>query len=56
MSAYIAYKPTVGMPEARRTVISNIHSGGTPPVEAGAYIAELIHNMLEKKCSGIDLK
>ncbi|EKF1952650.1 TPA: ethanolamine ammonia-lyase subunit EutC [Listeria monocytogenes] len=56
MSAYIAYKPTIGMPEARRTVISNIHSGGTPPVEAGAYIAELIHNMLEKKCSGIDLK
>lgn len=28
MSAYIAYKPTVGMPEARRTVISNIHKGG----------------------------
>lgn len=56
MSAYIAYKPTVGMPEARRTVISNIHSGGTPAVEAGAYIAELIKNMLDKKKSGIDLK
>ena len=56
MSAYIAYKPTVGMPEARRTVISNIHSGGTPAVEAGAYIAELIHKMLEHKKSGIDLK
>ena len=25
MSAYIAYKATVGMPEARRTVVSNIH-------------------------------
>ncbi|WP_170923001.1 ethanolamine ammonia-lyase subunit EutC [Candidatus Enterococcus palustris] len=56
MSAYIAYKPTVGMPEARRTVISNIHKGGTPAVEAGAYIAELIHKMLEHKKSGIDLK
>ncbi|MFD1900063.1 ethanolamine ammonia-lyase subunit EutC [Enterococcus termitis] len=56
MSAYIAYKPTVGMPEARRTVISNIHKGGTPAVEAGAYIAELIHKMLEYKKSGIDLK
>ena len=56
MSAYIAYKPIVGMPEARRTVISNIHSGGTPAVEAGAYIAELIKNMLDKKKSGIDLK
>ena len=29
MSAYIAYKPKVGMPEAKRTVISNIHKGGT---------------------------
>lgn len=56
MSAYIAYKPTIGMPEARRTVISNIHKGGTPVVEAGAYIADVIKEMLEKKKSGIDLK
>ena len=56
MSAYIAYKPTVGMPEARRTVISNIHRGGTPAVEAGAYIAEIIKEMIDKKKSGIDLK
>ena len=42
MSAYIAYKATVNMPEARRTVISNIHKGGTTAVEAGAHIAELI--------------
>lgn len=56
MSAYIAYKPTAGMPEARRTVISNIHSGGTPAVEAGAHIAELIKTMIDRKASGIDLK
>lgn len=56
MSAYIAYRPTVGMPEARRTVISNIHKGGTPAVEAGAYIAELIKKMMDKKKSGIELK
>lgn len=56
MSAYIAYKPTVNMPEARRTVVSNIHKGGTPPVEAGAHIAELIKTMLDKKASGIDLR
>lgn len=55
MSAYVAYKPTVGMPEARRTVISNIHQGGTPPAEAGAHIAELIKRMLDKKASGLDL-
>lgn len=56
MSAYIAYKATVNMPEARRTVVSNIHKGGTPPVEAGAHIAEIIKLMLEKKASGVDLK
>ena len=56
MSAYISYKPTVGMPEARRTVISNIHRGGTPPVEAGAHIADIIGMMLEKRASGLDLK
>ncbi|GAA0125747.1 ethanolamine ammonia-lyase subunit EutC [Clostridium sp. CTA-19] len=56
MSAYIAYKATVGMPESRRTVVSNIHKGGTPSVEAGAYIADIIKLMLEKKASGLDLK
>lgn len=56
MSAYIAYKATVGMPEARRTVLSNIHRDGTMPVEAGAHIAEIIKIMLEKKASGTDLK
>jgi len=56
MSAYIAYKATVNMPEARRTVVSNIHSGGTPPVEAGAHLADIIKLMLEKKASGVDLK
>ena len=56
MSAYLAYRPTSGMPEANRTVISNIQSGGTPAVEAGAYIAEVINNMLTKKKSGIAIK
>ncbi|MDA3733053.1 ethanolamine ammonia-lyase subunit EutC [Niameybacter massiliensis] len=56
MSAYIAYEPRHGLPEANRTVISNIHKGGTTPVEAGAYTAELIKKMLDKKASGINLK
>ena len=56
MSAYIAYRPTANMPEANRTVISNIHKGGTPAVEAGAHIAELIKTMIDKKASGINLK
>lgn len=56
MSVYMAYKATVNMPEARRTVVSNIHRQGTPAVEAGAHIADIIKLMLEKKTSGIDLK
>ena len=55
MSAYIAYRPTVGMAESRRTVLANIHRGGTPAVEAGAHIVDLIQLMLEKKASGTDL-
>ena len=55
MSAYIAYKPTVGMAESRRTVLANIHRGGTPAVEAGAHIVDLIQLMMQKKASGTDL-
>lgn len=56
MSAYITYKPYPGIPESKRTVVSNIHRQGTPAVEAGAHIAELMHTMLQKKASGIDLR
>jgi ethanolamine ammonia-lyase small subunit len=56
MSAYMAYKATMNMPEARRTVVSNIHKGGTPAVEAGGYIADIIKKMLDHKASGLDLK
>lgn len=53
MSAYIAYQATVGMPESRRTVVSNIHRGGIAAAEAGAYIAGLIERMIEQKASGV---
>ena len=56
MSAYLTYKPYPGIPESKRTVVSNIHRQGTPAVEAGAHIADLMHTMLEKKASGIDLR
>jgi ethanolamine ammonia-lyase small subunit len=56
MSAYMAYRATMNMPEARRTVVSNIHKGGTPAVEAGGYIADIIKKMLDHKASGLDLK
>ena len=55
MSAYITYKPHSGISESARTVVSNIHPQGTPAVEAGAYIAELIDTILKKKVSGVGL-
>ena len=55
MSAYITYKPHTGVSESARTVVSNIHAQGTPAVEAGAYIAELIELILKKKVSGVGL-
>ncbi|MFC1850043.1 ethanolamine ammonia-lyase subunit EutC [candidate division CSSED10-310 bacterium] len=56
MSAYMIYKPTVAHTvESDRTVISNIHHGGTPPVEASAVIVDIVKKMLEKKTSGIHL-
>lgn len=56
MSAYIAYRAKVGMPEGRRTVVSNIHSGGVPAPEAGAHVAQLIKTILEARTSGVDLQ
>ena len=56
MSAYITYKARVGIAEAKRTVVSNIHRDGTPAAEAGAHIATLIKKILDAKASGQDLK
>ena len=55
MSIYLTYKPHTGVSESSRTVISNIHAQGTPAVEAGAYAAELIEKILQKKVSGVGL-
>ena len=55
MSAYITYRPRTGVSESARTVVSNIHSQGTPAVEAGAHIAGLIGTILKKQVSGVGL-
>lgn len=55
MSIYITYKPHTGVSESCRTVISNIHAQGTSAIEAGAYAAELIEKILQKKVSGVGL-
>lgn len=55
MSAYMAYRPNPKMVEAERTVISNIHKGGTPPAEAGAHLATVVKKMIDHKASGVKL-
>ncbi len=55
MSAYITYRPRTGVSESSRTVVSNIHAQGTPAVEAGAHIADLIELILKKQVSGVGL-
>ena len=55
MSAYLTYQPRTGVSESARTVVSNIHAQGTPAVEAGAHIAEMIGTILKRKVSGVGL-
>jgi len=56
MSVYIAYEARIGMPESRRTVVSNIHSRGTPAVEAGAYLVDLLNEIFTARASGVELR
>ena len=56
LGCYITYAPKVGILESKRTCVSNIQdNGGTPPAEAGAYIADLIARILKEGKSGVDL-
>ncbi|AZU62791.1 ethanolamine ammonia-lyase subunit EutC [Neobacillus mesonae] len=55
LSVYLIYRPTKETVEADRTVISNIHDGGIPPIEAGAYLSDLIADVLKSKASGVKL-
>ncbi|WP_411753216.1 ethanolamine ammonia-lyase subunit EutC [Serratia sp. (in: enterobacteria)] len=56
LSCYAVYSPKVATTvEADRTCISNIHRGGTPPVEAAAVIVDLVQRMLQQQASGIHL-
>lgn len=55
MSAYFCYRPSLQSIESDRTLISNIHRGGIPPVEAGAHAAKLAAKILAAKISGVKL-
>lgn len=57
MSVYMGYKPGPGKTDAQRDVTCMITSnGGTNPLEAGAYVVEMIKKMLKYQASGIELK
>uniref|UniRef100_UPI0004829E31 ethanolamine ammonia-lyase subunit EutC n=1 Tax=Carboxydothermus ferrireducens TaxID=54265 RepID=UPI0004829E31 len=56
MSAYLVYNPNPETVVADHNVISNIHKGGTPPSEAGAYLVTVIKKMYDAKLSGVNLK
>ncbi|MFL6556912.1 MAG: ethanolamine ammonia-lyase subunit EutC, partial [Bacillus sp. (in: firmicutes)] len=55
LSAYLCYEPRHGTIEADRMVISNIHKGGIPPVEGGAYIGTIVQKILKYEASGVSL-
>lgn len=56
MGAYLTWRGTRGMPEANRTVVSNIHKRGTPSAEAGAHVANIVKTIADQKMSGVELK
>lgn len=56
LSAYLTYNPGPHTISSDRTVVSNIHSSGTPPVEAGAYLVQLCKRILTVRVSGVRLQ
>lgn len=55
LSAYLCYRPRHGTIESDRTVISNIHRGGTPPLEAGAHLGTVAKKIIQARASGVKL-
>ncbi len=57
LSAYMGYRPGPGKTDANRDLVCMITThGGTNPLEAGAYVVDLITTTLEHKASGVELK
>jgi len=55
VSAYMCYKPNKNTIESDRMLVSNIHEGGLPPVEAGAHVASVAKRIYDAKASGVKL-
>ena len=57
LSAYMGYAAGPGKTDADRDVVCMItYQGGTNPLEAGAYVVELIKKSLQHRASGVELK
>jgi ethanolamine ammonia-lyase small subunit len=57
MSAYMGFHPEPGKTDAERDLICMITAkGGTNPLEAGAYVVELIQKTLRHGASGVELR
>ena len=57
LSAYMGWKPRPGKTDADRDLICMItESGGTNPLEAGAYVVEFLQRMLRHQASGVALR
>jgi ethanolamine ammonia-lyase small subunit len=56
LSAYMGYQPGEGKTDAQRDLICMItEHGGTNPLEAGAFVVELIRKTLKYQASGVEL-
>jgi ethanolamine ammonia-lyase small subunit len=57
LSAYMGYDPEPGKTDAERDLVCMITvHGGTNPLEAGAYVVELVKKTLEYGASGVELR
>jgi len=56
LSAYMAYEPRTGHSDAKRNLISNIHTRGVAPSEAARRIMALAAKMRESRSSGVAVK
>ena len=56
MGAYLTYQPKTGNTDEKRNCVSNIHPEGLTCEAASAKLAYLLHQMLIKQISGVQLK
>ena len=57
MSAYLGWRPGAGKTDANRDLLCMItDGGGVNPLEAGAYVVELVRKTLQHQASGVELR